>query len=153
LYQASAYISGIREALGVGDNDVQVVVVLRHAAIPLAFNDAMWAKYKIGEVRKIKDGETWATRNPFLNSKRADAHPNRPAGTLSWLASHGHIFLGCDIATQGLASTFARAAGTEQRAVYEELRANLVPGVTLQPNGIYAVHRAQEAGCTYFKSS
>jgi hypothetical protein len=43
----------------------------------------------------------------------------------------------------------AKKVKREQRAIYEELKANLIPGVILQPSGIYAVHRAQEAGCTF----
>jgi len=37
--------------------------------------------------------------------------------------------------------------------VQEEFRTGLVPGVILQPSGVYAVIRAQEAGCGVVKSS
>ena len=84
----------MRDALNAGDGDVQAVLIIRHAAIPMAFNDAMWAKYEIGKTRSIKDGDDWATRNPFLNSRRATTG-DRPTATLSWFASHGHILLGC----------------------------------------------------------
>jgi hypothetical protein len=43
----------------------------------------------------------------------------------------------------------ARKVKGQQRAIYEELKANLISGVILQPSGIYAVHRAQEAGCSF----
>jgi intracellular sulfur oxidation DsrE/DsrF family protein len=33
--------------------------------------------------------------------------------------------------------------------VRAEFRANLVPGATLVPNGVYGVIRAQNAGCAY----
>jgi hypothetical protein len=49
LSQASGYIRAMREALGAGVNDVQTVVVVRHRAVPMAFNDAIWAKYGIVE--------------------------------------------------------------------------------------------------------
>jgi hypothetical protein len=48
-----------------------------------------------------------------------------------------------------MAEIIATKVKSDQRAIYEELKANLVPGVILQPSGIYAVHRAQEAGCTF----
>ena len=49
-----------------GPSDVQTVIVIRHHAIPFAFNDAMWEKYEIGKDQKIKgEGEEWATKNPF----------------------------------------------------------------------------------------
>src|SRR5437879_266049 len=44
------------------------VVILRHGAFPIALDNAMWEKYKIGESLKIIDPETKApaTKNPFL---------------------------------------------------------------------------------------
>ena len=154
LGHAVRYLNGMREALETADGDVQVVLVIRHSAIPMAFNDAMWAKYNIGKQAKIKDGSDWATRNPYLNNARGGAaRGDRPSATLAWFASHGHIMLGCNLATLGWSGEFAQAAGLDSKTVYEEIKANLVPGMILQPNGIYAVHRAQEAGCTYFKSS
>ena len=155
--QASGYIRGMRDAMAAGENDVQTVVVMRHKAIPMAFNDAMWRKYELGKELKVKDypSEKWATRNPFA-SRAASANgvsSNRPQSTLAWLASHGHILLGCDLATRGYAEIIADRRKADSQVVYEELKANLVPGVILQPTGVYAVHRAQEAGCTYIRST
>ena len=47
------------------------VVVLRHAAFPIALNSEMWAKYKIGEGFKIVDPETKApaVKDPFPASQ------------------------------------------------------------------------------------
>jgi hypothetical protein len=162
LWHASGYIGGMRDAAGAGVNDVQVVVVMRHVAVPMTLNDAMWAKYEIGKEKKIKDypSDKFATRNPFYAaapSSSSSARPappaDRPQGLLSWLGSNGHILLGCDLAMRGFSFQMAEKTKTEQRVVYEELKANLVPGVILQPTGVYAVLRAQEAGCAFFKSS
>jgi hypothetical protein len=46
-----------------------------------------------------------------------------------------------------MAGQAADKAKADVQDVYAELRANLVPGVTLMPSGIFAVTRAQEAGC------
>jgi hypothetical protein len=164
LANATGYIRGMRDAIAAGDNDVQTVVVIRHAAIPMAFNDAMWAKYEIGKDKKIKESrsDSWATHNPYLNggggggaNGRGGAAPaaDRPTPTLSWLAAHGHILLGCDLATRNYSNVIARNFNVDQRAVYEELKANLVPGLILQPTGVYAALRAQEAGCAYIRST
>ena len=154
---AAGYIHGMRVAIAAGENDVQTVVVMRHAGIPMVFNDTMWAKYELGKTLKVKDypSEKWATRNPFLTAPPTEKAPpaDRPQGTLAWLASHGHILLGCDLATRGYAAVIAERTKTSSHAVYEELKANLVPGVILQPTGVYAVHRAQEAGCTFIRST
>ena len=162
LAHVSGYIRAMHDAIGAGVDDVQIVLVMRHAAVPMTLNDAMWAKYEIGKERKVKDYSTdkFATRNPFFaappsssGSARPSPSPDRPQPSLSWLASHGHILLGCDLAMRGVASVIAEKTKTEQHVVYEELKANLVPGVILQPTGVYAVHRAQEAGCTFFRST
>jgi hypothetical protein len=161
--QASGYVRGMRDAAGAGMDDVQTVLVMRHAGIPMVFNDAMWEKYEIGKEEKVKDYSTkkWATRNPFSAPPPpkgdAPARPAptnaRPQGTLSWLGSNGHILLGCDLATRGFAGQIAERTKGQMQTIYEELKANLVPGVILQPTGVYAVHRAQEAGCSYIRST
>ncbi len=156
---AASYITGMRAAIGAG-SDVMSVLVIRHAAIPMAFNDAMWAKYEFGKEEKVKDDRTkrWAVRNPYLGASSANAGSgsdasDRPRGTLSWLASHGNILLGCDLATRGMSTIIAGRTHQTADAVYEDLKANLVPGLILQPSGVYAVHRAQEAGCSYIRST
>jgi hypothetical protein len=155
--QASGYIRGMRDAAAAGQNDVQTVVVMRHRAIPMVFNDAMWAKYQLGKELKVKDypSEKWATRNPFASDDSTAKRPatDRPLPNLAWLASHGHVLLGCDLATRGYAGIIAERTKADSHVIYEELKANLVPGVILQPTGVYAVHRAQEAGCTYIRST
>ena len=163
LANASGYIRGMRDAAGAGDRDVQVVVVVRHAAIPMAFNDAMWQKYEIGKDKKVKAprSEDWATRNPYLagggggrgGAAAGAESADRPQANFAWLASHGHILLACDLATRNYSNVIARNFKVEQRAVYDELKANLVPGFILQPTGVYAALRAQEAGCAYIRST
>jgi hypothetical protein len=157
VFQATGYIRGMRDATAAGENDVQTVVVIRHEAIPMVFNDAMWAKYGLGKEVKVKDypSQKWATRNPFATSAPSTnkTSSDRPQPTLAWLASHGHVLLGCDLATRGCAGTIASRTKADMHTVYEELKANLIPGVILQPTGVYAVHRAQEAGCTYIRST
>ena len=156
VFQASGYIRGMRDAVAAGNDDVQAVVVMRHGAIPMIFNDAMWAKYGLGKELKVKDypSEKWATRNPWATSPTPSKAPaERPQSTLAWLSSHGHILLGCDLATRGYAGVIADRTKADSHVVYEELKANLVPGVILQPTGVYAVHRAQEAGCSYIRST
>jgi len=156
LSNASFYISGMRDAAGAGEHDVQAVVVIRHAAIPMAFNDAIWQKYEIGKDKKIKapGSEEWATRNPWTSGRRGGApDSSEPQSNFAWLAAHGHVLLACDRATRNYANTLARSAKLDQKTVYEDIKANLVPGFILQPTGVYAVLHAQEAGCAYIRST
>ena len=157
LSNAAGYIRGMRDAIGAGENDVQAVAVLRHTAVVMVLNDAMWKKYDLGKLRNVRGrDEQWATTNQWVGNattRPAAGTPDRPQATLSWLHSRGHIILGCDLAMRGLAGTLARQTNAESSAVYAELTANLVPGAILQPTGVYACHRAQEAGATYIRST
>jgi hypothetical protein len=158
IYHAVGYVNGMRDAVGAGDGDVQTVIVMRHAGIPMVFNDAMWDKYELGKEQKLKDRNgKWARRNPYAgpppDQSTRSSGASRQRYDLAWLAGNGHILLGCDLATRGHAGVIADRTKGDSKAIYEELKANLVPGVILQPTGVYAVHRAQEAGCTYIRSS
>lgn len=137
LYQAELWASGFKEMYSLADADTQAVLVLRHAAVPMVFNDTIWSKYQIGKLRKVKsDNGAWATSNPYTKSLAA-AH------------DRGSIILGCNLAAMGVAATIARATNQDVELVRQDIRNNLVPGALLMPSGIFAVHRAQEAGCTY----
>ena len=137
LYQAEIWASGFKEMYSLTDADTQAVLVLRHAAVPMVFNDAIWSKYQIGKLRKVKDDNgAWATSNPYTKSL-ATAH------------ERGSIILGCNLAAMGVAATIARVTKQDVETVRQDIRNNLVPGALLMPSGIFAVHRAQEAGCTY----
>ena len=159
IEHAVLFLRGMKDAIGAGPGDAQAVIVIRHVGVIMAFNDAMWSKYEIGKERKVKDYSTdkWAVRNPFASAAPRQGSeqpprptsPDRPAANLAWFAENGHVLLACDLATRGMSSILAKKAKSDQRTVYDELKANLVPGVILQPSGIYAVHRAQEAGCTF----
>ncbi len=158
IANATGYIRGMRDAINAGENDVQTVVVIRHAAVVMLFNDAMWEKYPVGRLRNVKASrsEAWATKNQYVgtaSARPAAGTPDRPQSTLAWLASRGHFILGCDLATRNLAGIIAREMKLESKAVYDDLTSNLIAGTILQPTGVYACHRAQEAGCTYIRST
>lgn len=156
LYHAFGYLDAVKSVFGGGDADASVVVVLRHAAIPMLFNDAMWEKYEIGSQTKTTDprSRTLVTRNIYWQDLDAQGNPvESPGSTIKSLSSRGVIFLGCDVATRGYGAIFARKTKQEPGEVYEELKANLVPGAILMPTGIFATLMAQEKGCSLMKSS
>ncbi len=68
-----------------GKETAGAVLVLRHFAMPIALNDAVWAKYKIGPSLKITDPATKeiATKNPIPQAEARRAargrHGDRPA--------------------------------------------------------------------------
>ena len=157
LYHAFSYLGSVKDVFGETDADASVVVVLRHAAVPLLYTDAMWEKYSIGAETKTLDDKTKVavTRNIYYQRVDKDGKPDdsRPSPTVKSLTSRGVIFIGCDLATRGFSYRLAQKTKQQPRDVYEELRQNLVPTATLMTTGIFGMLMAQEAGCSFMKSS
>ena len=152
LHQANAVMNNYRDVVGIPEKDLGLVVVIRHRAIPMAFNDVIWEKYEAGVDLKMKDPATGepAKRNPFLNATKGDKYALvDPTTSLMSLYDRGVIYLGCNNAAMGWAYMLAKKAGTKVEDVRAELKANLIPGMTLLPTGIFAVVRAQNVGCSY----
>lgn len=154
LWQAHAFIDGCKKVLGAAESEVAVAVVIRHAAIAVAYNDTIWAKYDLGKRLKVKDPVTRkpAKRNPFLMVPEGTTGMDwmKPM-TLAGLGARGVTFPCCNMATRLLSSQIAGWAKVDRAAVYEELKANLVPGARLQPTGLYATMRAQQVGAAFMR--
>ena len=125
------------------------VVVLRHAAFPLALNNAMWEKYKIGQSFNIIDPETKApaVKNPFLRPKPGVLLVDEMA--IDRLLASGTVFGACNVALMVQSKRLASNAGVSADEAAKEWAANVVPGITVIPSGTWGVNRAQEGGCTY----
>jgi hypothetical protein len=125
------------------------VVVLRHGAFPIALNNLMWEKYKIGESMKIIDPETKApaVKNPFLHPKSGVLTVDEMA--IDRLLEAGTVFGACNFALQIQSKRLAGNAGVSADEAAQEWAANVVPGITIIPSGTWGLNRAQEAGCTY----
>lgn len=141
------FINSTKEALKVTNKDITPVCVFRHFAMPLMVNDSVWAKYKVGELLNVKDPKTnaFATRNIFR-----DNIPLYPGVTYEKLMSeHGVILVACNLALTVVSGLQAPKAGVTADVAKKEWTAGLIPGVNLAASGVYAVNRAQSAGCTY----
>lgn len=156
FFHATSYMSGYHEMFGTGTDEVVPVIVMRHRGTVLAFNDALWEKYALGERAKVTDPITGkpALRNPFI---QGDADEKKalvsPAESLEGLKARGAILLACNKAAMGFASEMAKKLKRDEEEVRAEVRNGIVPGVLLQPSGIYAVLRAQDVGCAFIKST
>jgi len=126
-----------------------LVIILRAGALPIALNSDIWAKYKIGESFKIIDPETKApaVKNPFLHPKPGVLRSDESA--VDRLLEAGVTFGACDVALHGQSKRLASNAGVTADAAAKDWTANVVPGITILPSGVWGVNRAQEAGCTY----
>jgi intracellular sulfur oxidation DsrE/DsrF family protein len=150
---AASIWNDFNEAYG-RDDDVRMVIVMRQVGQVMGFNDFMWEKYAIGEDRKVNDPRTKqpATRNPF-----ATAIPGEPAwaldSKLDTLYKRGAIFLVCNRASMNFATGAAERTKRPVEEVRADVRKNLVPGAILMPTGVFALVRAQNAGCAYMRGS
>jgi hypothetical protein len=140
------FMDSTKEALKVTDADITAITVFRHFAMPLMLNDATWAKYKIGAMLNVNDPKTKApaTRNIFR-----DNVPLRPGLTYEQELKNGVIFVACNLALTVISGMAAPGAGVSADQAKKDFTAGIIPGVYLAASGVYAVNRAQQAGCTY----
>jgi hypothetical protein len=142
--------------LGVKPRDMSAVVVIRHSAIPLAMTQEFWDKYDIGKTKGVKNFMTDepTNRNPvLLSAEKGELPPAFARFNLTGLFESGGIALACNLAFAECVRTVAKADGVEQPEARKRALEMLLPGVILQPSGVFASIRAQEAGCVYLKAS
>lgn len=158
LHQARSFLQGFIDVYGMKDSELSAVLVIRHAAIPMAVNDKLWDELELGKAYKIKDPESGkpARRNPFLNAntpRNAKYGMLWPDGGLDTLLSRGAIGLCCNLALFQIVGMIAKREKIDSKQAREKTLANLIPGLIVQPSGIFAVARAEAAGCQYIRAS
>jgi intracellular sulfur oxidation DsrE/DsrF family protein len=135
------------------------------ASIALSFNDAMWAKYQLGEYTTLKDASGKAyTRNVFYRPTKDDMHllmqavqsPTIPAFAdlmpglgIESLQKMGTKFLLCANAFGAWCMELDARGKGKAADIDKELRANLLPGVSIVPAMVIAIEQAQAAGIKY----
>ena len=158
---STAYKTGAGQVGAVGT----FYAVGSQASIPLAFNDAIWAKYELGEYTGLKDaaGKVY-TRNVFNRPTPKDLHllmnavgtpmipalaDAMPAIGIESLQKMGTKFVLCANAL-GIWCLELEARGKgKAQDIDKDLRSNLLPGVTIVPAMVIAIDKAQEAGIKY----
>lgn len=141
-------------ATGTPEKDSNVVVVLRHEAIPYAMNSNAWSKYNFGKVFKVNDDKTKAPalRNAFYKPASGDFQipgVGPVAIGINELQESGVLFCVCNMALTVYSNVVAQGMGMNPADVYNEWKASVLPGVQIVPSGVWAVGRAQEHHCAY----
>ncbi|MEP7306666.1 MAG: hypothetical protein ABJA98_14215 [Acidobacteriota bacterium] len=163
------YLNTYREAYKAGPGQVAAVGTFysigNQASISLGFNDAMWAKYKLGEYTGLKDaaGKPYV-RNVFNRPTKDDVHllmqaiqtPPIPAFAeampglgIESLQKMGSKFLMCANALGGWCLELEARGKGKSAEIEKDLRANLLPGVTIVPAMVIAIEQGQAAGIKY----
>jgi intracellular sulfur oxidation DsrE/DsrF family protein len=152
LHLASMLMDQAHEVHGTSDEKTKIVLVHRRGGTPIVFNDTLWERFPIGEQTKQSDSATKAPlrRNPFYHS-RPDASAESAASKLATLQRRGVITLVCNIAANNWAGSLAEATKRDVAEVKKEVFGNLTPGTIVVPSGVFALMRAQNAGCAYMR--
>ena len=145
---ARNFLNANNDGYGLADRDVNVVVSFRHKAFAMGLNDAMWEKYRLGELLGYNDKGTNA---PAVKNPSAGAPDDTRKGSASLAALHsrGAVFTVCGMAMAAYAGQAAQRAGSDSATTLADFRANLVPGGVEVVAGVIAVNRAQERGLSY----
>jgi hypothetical protein len=151
-YPRIFYISN--EKTGTPESKCGVMMVLRHDAIPFAFEDKLWTKYKFSDVFNVTDPLTKdpATRNPFWNTKPDDYSipgiGKVKLGIRDFQAA-GMMLCVCEMAITIFSAGWAEKKKGDATEIKAELISGVLPGIQVVPSGVWAIGRAQEQGCKY----
>ena len=155
VWRAGRWREDYEQVYGVKPNGLTAVLVIRHAAIQLIMDNEYWKRFDVGKKLGIKDPKTkkWVEANPV-----SSAHDGAPTDddryTIQYFIAHGGIVLACHLAFSGrVVSDFGKADKLGPEEAEASARERIVPGVILQPSGIFAALRAQQAGCAYILAS
>lgn len=140
-------------ATGTPEKDCNVVMILRHNAIPFAMEDRLWDKYKFGEMFKINDPSTEAPslRNMMWKPNPVFTIPGVgpvPIG-IDDLQASGAMFCVCDMALSVYSAVVAGNMKLNKDDVKKDWLSGLLPNIQVVPSGVWAVGRAQEHKCAY----
>ena len=148
---ASQYV----DVLKVPASAVSNVIVLRHDGIMLAMNQAFWDAYGIGAQFRVTHPWTGApmTKNPAL----LKAGDGLPAGierhTLDQQLARGVVVLACALAFRDVIDLIASKDNVSADAATTKANGMLIPGIIMQPSGVFAANVAQEHGCVFVRAT
>lgn len=156
VWRAGMWEGQYQQSFAAKPADMQTVLVLRHNAIVLAFQQPFWDANGIGAQDKVTHPVTQqaTTKNPaLLTSAQPDFPAQFDAFALPNFLARGGIVLACNVALGFFAMGLARKTGITDEEARKRSLAAILPGVLLQPSGVFACVRAQEAGCAYVRAS
>lgn len=153
MYRAVAWCEQYKEVYNAERAEMSPVIVLRHFGFFFAMNDEFWARNETGKRLKMRNekGKKWATVNPL--GPTAEARESSKKYSIKNFTDAGGTVLACGWSFGGAASMIAESEKLGRDAARARAKELLLPGVILQPNGIFAALRAQEAGCSYVMAS
>lgn len=133
--------------------DMTSVVVIRHNAIHLAMNQHYWSTYNVGQEFKIHDDDGKPYKyNPVLPDPDNDTPASMASLMLDKQIADGAIVLACNLAFRSVAGIVQRKDKLSPADARTKALSMLVPGVIMQPSGIFANVLAQQSGCVFVQA-
>lgn len=151
LLQAKNYMDNWRDAFGVPEREINLVMAVRGTGIPIVLTDALWQKYKLGEQYGITDPSTKApgTRNLFIQSNSVPNGIIDAESTVEALQRRGVLFLVCHNTVEGATKKLSAAGLGKPEDIRESILHGIIPGVLLVPAMVIAFTEMQERGVGY----
>jgi hypothetical protein len=143
------FLESSKQATGLGDDEHTAVVSFRHFATVLALKDDIWAKYRIGALPMINVTDPQANAPAERNIFHSNIMLYPGLTYESVMSTRPVIMTACSLALTVLSGVAAPSAGVSAEQAKAEWFAGLIPGVVPVPSGVYALNRAQQAGCTF----
>ena len=156
VWRAAIWRRQYSTIFNVPERNLATVVNIRHDAIALAMNQTFWDRYGIAKKWDVRDPATRqpTLRNPVAARTGAHALPSEYAGfTLENLLAGGATVLACALALRDCASLVSTTDRVDMAVAEKQVRDMLVPGVILQPSGVFSAVLAQDNGCRYVRAS
>lgn len=156
VWRASIWAQQYRDVLKVPPNELSTAIILRHNGIVLAMQQAFWDEHKLGEAKQVTHPLTLepTTRNPaLLSPERGEVPQQFGAFALDRFLARGGTVLACDLAFADCIELVRKRNNVSPEEARKQALSFLVPGVIMQPSGVFAAVLAQEAGCSYVRAS
>jgi hypothetical protein len=155
VWRASIWMNQYKDTLGVAEKDVKTVLILRHNGIALAMNQAFWDEYGIGKSKNVTHPLTQQAtdRNPALLGESDGVPAPYSSFALAPFMARGGIVLACNLAFADCVGLVKAKHNLSDDAARTRALQGLVQGVIMQPSGVFAAVRAQEAGAVYVRAS
>jgi hypothetical protein len=153
VFRSIVWRKQYQRVYGVGPEELSAVVVIRHEAIPLIMGDDYWNRFNLAKEHKIKDEKGKYVKGNPVRTAPEGVPPQFADFNLESLLKAGGVVLACNMAFGDIVERIAKADKVDPKEATARAKGQIIPGIILQPSGVFAVLRAQEAGCNYIMAS
>lgn len=155
IRRAAAWVAQYMAVLKTPRAALSPVIIIRHNAVVLGLSNAFWARYGVAARYQVLHPMTGAAidRNPAIFDESDGLPPGTGASTLPSQIAGGAIVLACDLALRGVVALVREQDQLPEPEARRVVLDAMMPGVILQPSGVFAAVLAQEHGCAYVRAS